>query len=210
MKYLLLFIFSIFLFSSCWKIQVNNQVETIITEIEEEKIIEIFEPVKNTKSISKKSNSEEKIDYNIQENLFQWTCKDWFKYWKNKKYSYEICIPNNWDAISSFWWTPAKFHDFTETIWEFKQDENWKGLVSSIAIWPNKSMNIGWFWTTDTRITNIEKNKLFVDWFERLPWNELVYKWTFLHLQSWWEIIVFFYNKNNSVHVEIIEWIKLF
>lgn len=148
-----------------------------------------------------------KSDDNIQKELPQWSCENWYKYWKNKTYKFEMCIPNDWDSIDSFWWRPWDFNDMTEAIWKF--EDNNSEAVTSIYIRNNNSVKINWYWTTDEFITNIKENKLFVDWFERLEWNELIYKWTFLHLKSWYQIIVFFYDKNDKIQQKIIESINL-
>ena len=146
----------------------------------------------------------EKKDLNIQYELSQWICKIGYKEWTNNKYKFSICLPNNWKWVWTYWWEPIELFDEIQWIWKFNDKNN---SISQIDIWNNNRLDIkDWYWygITDTLITKIEWNKLYIDGFERLEWNNLVYKWSLLFINPWSNIISFFYNKNNKEHNAII------
>lgn len=204
----IIFTLLLLLLTSC-----NNL--NLVIELPEDDIIEVAEEQttekNNITNISKQNSKFNKKDLNIQVELFQWRCQDNYKEWINKTYGFSMCLPDNWNAISAYSGRNEEFHDYIEEIWEPIMNKN--SFKTKIHIWNNNRLDIidgYWYWITDPLITKIEWNKLYIDGFERLEWNNLVYKWSLLFINSWSNIVSFYYNKNNEEHKKIITSIETF
>ena len=203
MKKIIFTIFILFALTSC---QNNTELDSkpLLQNIEvsqDEIIVE-----NNIVDNSNRINDFEKEDLNIQDELFQWVCKNGYKYWENKSYWYEICIPKDWDSLSSYTWKPEKFHDYNEDLWIYKP-ANLSDIYIEIQ-YDNQILSDFWSWNIIYKIRDIHNGKVFFDLYDREKNNELVYKWTFMYLYSWNKISSFYFNKQDKESVIVIESIK--
>jgi hypothetical protein len=133
-------------------------------------------------------------------------CNDWWKKWENKSYNFTMCMPEDWKWMHAIGWVPEPtITDDMTDIWKFENFNN------SISIWNNDRLDIKtgyWYWITDPIISKIDENRLYVDWFERKDWNKLEYKGTILFFDNNFEIVSFYYNKNDEVHKKVIDSIR--
>jgi hypothetical protein len=136
-------------------------------------------------------------------------CQKNFEIWTNDTYKFSMCLPNDWKSMNWYWKILAEFDDNAVEIWEPIINSN--SFKTKIQIWSNNRLDIidgYWYGVTDPFITKIEWNKLYVDTFERWEWNNLVYKGSLLYINSWSNIISFFYDKNNQDHKIIINSVE--
>lgn len=137
------------------------------------------------------------------------SCNENYKKWTNNTYKFSMCLPNSWQSMNWYWKILKAFNDNIVEIWEPIMNQN--SFKSQIYIENDKRLDIkgDWYWITDPIITKIEWNKLYVDGFERLEWNNLVYKWSLLFLYSWDTVIRYFYDNNNEEHKIIMSSVQV-